>query len=206
MARPGDRLGAGHVFEFVRARQAIYPVATMCRLLEVSTSGYCAWLRRGPSARARRDATRRDAERRRSIRRILAASYGTQGVPRIQAERIAEGTRISRKRIARLMHAEGLKGVSRRRGTRTTIRGREARQTSDLVDRDVSAEGPNRLWVADIEYIPTWSGFLYLAVVLDAWSRRTVGWSMATHLHTELVLETLGMALRQRRPDDVIHH
>lgn len=173
----------------------------MCRLLEVSTSGFYAWLRRGPSDRARRD-----AELRRSIRRIHSESLGTYGSPRIHAELSDEGTAIGRKRVARLMQAEGLKGVSRRRGTRTTIRGKEARQAPDLVERDFTADGPNRLWVADITYLPTWSGFLYLAVVLDAWSRRLVGWSMASHLRTELVLEALEMALAQRRPDNVIHH
>jgi len=104
------------------------------------------------------------------------------------------------------MRVEGLQGESRRKGTRTTIRGKEARQAPDLVDRNFTAEGPNRLWIADITYLPTWFGFLYLAVVLDAWSRRVVGWSMATHLRTELVLGALDMALSQRRPESVIHH
>ncbi len=179
----------------------MYSVTTMCRLLDVSTSGYYAWLKRGPSVRARRD-----AELRRSIRRIHTASFGTYGVPRIHAELAHDGTSVSRKRVARLMRAEGLKGVSRRKGTRTTIRSKESRQAPDLVDRDFTAEGPDRLWVADITYIPTWSGFLYLAVVMDAWSRRIVGWSMATHLRTELVLEALDMALTQRKPRSVVHH
>src|SRR5690606_12499513 len=101
---------------------------------------------------------------------------------------------------------EGIVGVSRRRrGPKTTKRG-DARPTLDLVDRNFSAEGPDQLWVADITYIPTWAGFLYLAVVLDAWSRRIVGWAMATHLRTELVLDALDMAVRQRRPQQVIHH
>lgn len=159
----------------------MYPVTTMCRLLNVSTSGYDAWLKRRPWAHARRD-----AEHRRSIRRIHSASYGNYGVPRIRAELVAEGTRIGLKRVARMMCAEGLMGVSRRRGTRTTIRSKRARPAPDLVDRGFSAEGTDRLWVADITYIPMWLGFLFLAVVLDAWSRRIVGWSMATHLRTEL--------------------
>jgi putative transposase len=96
--------------------------------------------------------------------------------------------------------------VSRRKGTTTTVRGKETRPAPDLVERDFTATGPNRLWVADITYIPTWAGFLYLAVVLDAWSRRVVGWAMATHLRTELVLDALNMALDQRRPMKVIHH
>src|SRR2546430_3818615 len=104
------------------------------------------------------------------------------------------------------MRALGLAGVSRRKGPRTTVRDRDARPAPDLVDRDFTATGPDRLWVADITYIPTWAGFLYLAVVLDAWSRRVVGWAMATHLRAELVLDALNMALTQRRPTDVIHH
>src|SRR5690242_7221766 len=94
----------------------------------------------------------------------------------------------------------------RRKGTITTRRNRDARPAPDLVDRDFTAAGPDHLWVADITYIPTWAGFLYLAVVLDAWSRRIVGWAMATHLRTELVLDALNMAVTQRRPAAVVHH
>jgi putative transposase len=104
------------------------------------------------------------------------------------------------------MRRAGLEGASRRRKTWTTRRDRDARPAPDLVERDFAAGGPDRLWVADITYIPTWAGFLYLAVVVDAWSRRIVGWSMATHLRTELVLDALNMALWQRRPEEVIHH
>jgi putative transposase len=96
--------------------------------------------------------------------------------------------------------------LSRRKWITTTVRDRDARPAPDLVERDFVAPGPNRLWVADITYIPTWAGFLYLAVVLDAFSRRIVGWAMETHLRTELVLEALNMALGQRRPTGVIHH
>jgi putative transposase len=104
------------------------------------------------------------------------------------------------------MRRAGLEGASRRKKAWTTKRDHKARPAPDLVERDFSADGPDRLWVADITYIPTWAGFLYLAVVLDAWSRRIVGWAMATHLRTELVLDALNMALGQRRVDDVIHH
>ena len=113
---------------------------------------------------------------------------------------------MGRKRVARLMRRAGLRGISRRKGTRTTTRDARARPTPDLVERDFSADAPDRLWVADITYIPTWAGFLFLAVVLDAFSRRVVGWSMANHLRTRLVLDALDMALWQRRPDGVIHH
>ena len=103
--------------------------------------------------------------------------------------------------------AAGIVGVSRRRlGPRTTNRNVDARPAPDLVERDFTADGPDQLWVADITYIPTWVGFLYLAVVVDVWSRRVVGWSMATHLRTELVLDAMNMAVWQRRPERVIHH
>ncbi len=181
--------------------RAEHAVATMCRVLEVSTSGYYAWQSRTPSKRSVDDAVLQ-AE----IEAIHCHSRATYGVPRVHAELRAEGTYVSRKRVARLMRRSGLEGASRRKKAWTTKRNREARLAPDLVKRDFSSEGPDRLWVSDITYIPTWTGFLYLAVVLDAWSRKIVGWSMATHLRTELVLDALNMALGQRRPDDVIHH
>ena len=180
--------------------QADYPIATMCRLLGVSPSGYHAWVKRRPSRRAQADAAVIA-----QIRTAHAASRGTYGAPRVHAELAAQGIRVGRKRVARLMSQAGLAGVSRRKFVTTTIKG-ESRQASDLVERNFAAEAPDRLWVADITYIPTWSGFLYLAVVLDAFSRRIVGWSMATTLATQLVLDALNMALVTRRPRGVIHH
>jgi putative transposase len=173
----------------------------MCRVLEVSPSGYYAWRGREPSRRALRD-----AELTTAIQRIHKKSRGTYGAPRIQAELADEDVCLGRKRVSRLMRQAGLQGVSRRRRYRTTSRSKQDAVSSDLVQRDFTADGPDRLWVADITYIPTWSGFLFLAVVLDAWSRRVVGWSMATHLRTELVLDALEMALQRRCPSDVIHH
>ena len=176
-------------------------MATMCRVLDVSPSGYYAWLVRPASARARRDGE--------LLERILAIhtdSRGTYGAPRVQAELRAQGVFVSRKRVARLMRQAGVRGVSRRRFVATTVRDERSVPAPDLVQRDFEVAGPNQLWVADITYIPTWAGFLYLAVVLDAWSRRVVGWAMATHLRTELVLDALEMAVRQRQPRGVIHH
>jgi putative transposase len=170
-------------------------------VLEVSASGYYAWSTRPASARAQGNAALLDR-----IRAIHERSRGTYGVPRIHAELAAQGIHVGRKRIAHLMRAAGLAGVSRRKGPRTTIRATAARPAPDLVERNFAATAPDRLWVADITYIPTWAGFLYLAVVLDAWSRRVVGWAMATHLRTELVLDALNMAFTQRRPTAVIHH
>jgi putative transposase len=131
------------------------------------------------------------------------ASGGTYGAPRIHAELAAKGIPVGRKRVARLMSQAGLAGVSRRKFVVTTVKG-DGRQAPDLVERDFTTEAPDRLWVADITYIPTWTGFLYLAVVLDAFSRRIVGWSMATTLAAQLVLDALNMALATRRPKDVI--
>jgi putative transposase len=185
----------------VSANQAMHAIATMCRILEVSSSGYYAWRQRPRSARAGADA---DLSLR--IEAIHHRSRATYGAPRIHAELKAEGIKVGRKRVTRLMNAAGLYGVSRRKWIVTTVRDRAARPAPDLVERNFTAAAPNRLWVADITYVPTWAGFLYLAVVLDAFSRRVVGWAMATHLRTELVLEALNMALGQRRPVEVIHH
>jgi putative transposase len=179
----------------------MHAVRMMCRLLGVSPSGFYAWRRRSPSARAMADAALSGR-----IRAIHEHSRGTYGAPRVRVELAAEGQAASRKRIARLMQDAGLAGISRRRRFVTTRRDRQARPAPDLVDRNFAASGRDQLWVADITYIPTWAGFLYLAVVLDAWSRRVVGWAMATHLRTELVVEALNMALTQRRPSGVIHH
>jgi putative transposase len=141
------------------------------------------------------------------VRTIHASSRETYGAPRVHAELQAGGEKHGRKRIARLMRAAGLVGASRRRnGVTTTRRDPDARPAPDLVDRDFTATGPNQLWVADITFVPTANGFLYLAVVLDAWSRKIVGWAMATHLRAELVVDALEMAIGQRRPGDVIHH
>jgi putative transposase len=184
------------------AHQASFPITAMARVLGVSTAGYYAWLKRMPSAHAEADATLLQR-----IRTVHVTSRATYGVPRVHAELRAGGKRHGRKRIARLMREARLVGVSRRRaGVQTTRRDHEARPAPDLVDRDFSAAGPNQLWVADITFVPTAAGFLYLAVVLDAWSRKIVGWSMANHLRTELVLDALDAAVAQRRPRGVIHH
>ncbi len=185
----------------MKSNRAVFSVAAQCRVLGVSSGGYHAWRSRPPSDRQKEDAALTE-----KIRWIHERSYGTYGTPRVHAELFEQGVRISRKRVARLMREAGLQGVSRRKGVRTTVRCPESRPAPDLVERDFATPGPNRLWVADITYIATWAGFLYLSVVLDAWSRRVVGWAMATHLRTQLVLDALEMALGQRRPRQVIHH
>lgn len=179
----------------------MHSVALMCRVLGVSESGYYAWRARGPSTRAVED-----AELVERIRRIHEVSRGTYGRPRVLRELAACGIHVGGKRVARLMRAAGLQGVSRRKRHVTTRRDPASRAAPDLVKRQFRAEAPDKLWVADITYIPTGAGFLYLAVVLDVFSRRVVGWAMASHLRTELVLKALDMAIRQRRPTEVVHH
>jgi putative transposase len=185
----------------MKANQATWPIATMARLLKVSTSGFYSWLKRRPSAHALGDA---DLLGR--IRAIHARSRETYGMPRIYAELVEQGIHISRKRIRRLMNVAGLCGVSRRRWKTTTKRKPDARPAPDLVQRHFRADAPNHLWVADATYVPTVVGFLYLAVVLDVFSRRVVGWATGCRLRTGLMLQALNMAIKERRPHGVIHH
>jgi len=173
----------------------------MCELLGVSRSGYYAWRDRGPSARGRRD-----EELTEMIEQIHSDSRGTYGSPRIHAELKAAGEAVGQKRVARLMREAGIEGVTRRSTPTTTIRTQSDRKAPDLVDRDFEPDAPNELWVADITYIPTDEGYLYLAVVLDAFSRRVIGWAMAEHLRTELVVDALELAIERRQTDGVIHH
>jgi len=184
----------------VSANRAAFPIATMCRELCISPSGYYAWTARSPSRRARSNAALT-----RTVRTIHAVSRGLYGAPRVHAELAAQGIPASKNRVARLMRNASIIGVSRRKFVVTTVRD-GGRQAPDLVGRTFTADAPNVLWVADITYVPTWAGFVYLAVVLDVFSRRIVGWSMSTTLHTGVVLDALSMALTVRRPRDVIHH
>jgi putative transposase len=186
----------------VNANQADFPVRKLCRVLQVSPSGYYAWQQRPPSPRSLDDAVLTER-----IRAIHIASDENYGSPNIHAELRDEGTRVGRKRVARLMRAAGLRGVSRRRGfVVTTQRDPKQRPAPDLVNRQFVAEAPNQLWVADMTYVPTWAGFLFLAIVLDVWSRRIVGWAIGETMTADLVLAALNMAITQRRPAAVIHH
>ena len=185
----------------MRAHRAEFRVTTMARVLGVSTSGFYAWLKRPRSAREKSDTAL--AER---VRAIHERSRGTYGAPRIQAELADCGFAVSRMRVARLMRESGLAGISRRKRPTTTRRAASVRPAPDLVDRQFVAEAPDRLWVADITYVPTLAGFVYLSIVLDVFSRRIVGWAMNSSLATDLVLSALEMAIAQRRPECVIHH
>jgi putative transposase len=173
----------------------------MCRILGVSPSGYYAWSQRPPSRRRIED-----EKLTLMIKEWHARSRGTYGAPRILEDLREQGRRVGCKRVARLMRAAGLRGVSRRKWITTTIRDKRVRPAEDLVHRKFVATAPDQLWVADITQIPTWAGVLYLAVVLDVFSRRAVGWAMATHMRTELVLDALDMAFGRRRPFNVVHH
>jgi len=185
------------IFGFIAANRAEHSIKTMCRVLGVSRSGFYAWEHRPPSARAVED--ERLLER---IRAIHEGNRRVYGSPRIHAELVlADGERIARKRVERLMRQAGITGLRPRKRGRTTVRVAGVRVCDDLVDRAFMASSPNRLWVADITYLRTWEGWLYLVAVQDLFSRRIVGWSMADHMRTELVTDALQMALSRRRPE-----
>jgi putative transposase len=190
-------------YRLIEAQRASFSVPLMCRVLGVSRSGFYDWRGRPPSKRQRTDASLTER-----IRQIHERSRRTYGYPRVHAELRAIGIRCGRKRVARLMRKAGLKGCLRgRKKRRTTRRDGSAVPAPDLVRRNFAAEAPDRLWVADITYVKTEEGFLYLSFVLDAYSRRLVGWAMATHLRTELVVDALQMAIRRRKPQaGLIHH
>jgi putative transposase len=190
-------------FRLVEAERARHSVPKLCRVLGVSRSGYYAWRRRPPSERARFDAVLSE-----KIEMIHRNSRATYGAPRIHAEFGALGIRCGKKRVARLMRRAGLRGCLRGRRMRAAHR-RALQQAAapDLVNRNFAAKEPDRLWVADITYVRSREGFVYLAFILDAYSRRIVGWSMATHLRTELVVDALQMAIARRKPSPgLVHH
>ncbi len=188
-------------FRLIEAEKASHPVPLLCRVLGVSRSGYYAWKRRPPSERARFDAVLSE-----KIATIHRNSRATYGAPRVHAELGALGVRCGRKRVARLMRRAGLRGCLRGRRVRTTHRKALQQAAPDLVNRNFGAEEADRLWVADITYVRSGEGFLYLAFILDACSREIVGWSMATHLRTELVVDALRMAIARRKPAPGLAH
>lgn len=189
-------------FRFIQAEKANFPIAFMCRHLGVSRSGYHAWATRPPSRRAVADQVLL-----RHIRTIHQSSRGTYGAPRIHAELRFAGMRCSRKRVARLMRGHRIQGIHVRRPFRTTRRASVPVAAHDLVERSFDADRPNVLWASDITYCRTAEGYVYLAAIVDCYSRRVVGWAMAPHLRTELVADALEMALRRRRPSaGLIHH
>jgi transposase-like protein len=202
LVRSGGRANAQAAFEFMRASQGMYGTAIMSRALSVSECGFHAWRKRPPSKRATADAALTTR-----IRAIHEMSDGTYGAPRIREELAdVDGLGVGTKRVARLMRRIGLQGVSGRAFVTTTVRDEKAKPAPDLVDRQFEAMAPNQLWGSDITYVPTWAGFLFLAVVIDVWSRKIEGWAMATYLKTELVITALDMAIAQRQLTGVVAH
>jgi putative transposase len=174
----------------------------MCSLLDVSRSGYYGWRDRPPSQRAIDDEVLVE-----KIADVYEGSRRTYGYRRVTAELIdGQGEQVGRHRVARLMRKAQLQGVTRRKFCRTTRRDGRARPAPDLLDRDFTAPAPDQRWVADITYVPTWAGFLFLATVLDVFTRQVVGWSMSSNQNTELVTRALQMAVRRRRPTGVVVH
>ena len=192
------------IYRHISAEKAHgFPVSRMCALLGVSTSGYYDWAGRVPSDRALTDAWLIE-----KIREIWGENRKVYGAPRIHAElRLAHGIRVGRKRVERLMREAGISGLVARKRGRTTIRVPGVRVADDLVERQFRPASPDVLWIADLTYLRTWEGWLYLAAVQDAFSRRIVGWSMADHMRSELVVDALEMAVARRRPaPGLIHH
>lgn len=191
------------VFSFVAAEKANYPVSVICRALEVNRTSFHDWERRAPCDRVLTDVWLSE-----KIKAIHQANRRVYGAPRIHAElRMAHGIRVGRKRVERLMVAAGISGLVPKKRGKTTSRVPGVRVADDLVERQFRPASPNVLWLADITYLRSWEGWLYLAAIQDAYSRAIVGWSMAEHMRSELVVDALGMGLARRRPDPgLIHH
>lgn len=191
------------VYRIISAERASFPVSAMCELLGVSRSGFHEWSTRAPSDRALADAWL--IER---IKAIHEENLRVYGSPRIHAElRMQYGIKVSRKRVERLMRQAGVSGLVPRKRRRTTIHVPGVRVADDLVERNFRPVAPNVLWVADVTYLRSWEGWVYLAAVQDAYSRRIVGWQMAEHMESSLVVDALQMAIFQRRPKPgLIHH
>lgn len=189
-------------FAFIEAEKAFYPVLVLCRVMQVGRSGFYAWLRRAPSARTQADAVLQS-----KIDRAFRGSRGTYGSPRIRAQLNAEGVKVSKRRVARLMRRRGLCGLRKARFTRTTDSRHKLPIAPNLLARNFTATAPNAVWVTDVTFIWTLQGWLYLAALLDLYSRRVVGWAMSAHNDQALVLQALNMALcRRQPPDGLIHH
>jgi transposase InsO family protein len=182
--------------------KAQFPVALLCRVLDVTRGGYYAWVGRPPSPR-----TRRDEQLTVHIREAHRQSRGTYGSTRVRRDLVGRGFAVGRRRIARLMRLDGLAGCHPRRFRNTTDSAHSQPIAPNVVARRFTATAPNQLWVTDITYVRTWEGWLYLAVIIDVFSRRVVGWAMADHLRTELILDALAMALGERLPGKgLVHH
>ena len=188
-------------FTFIDAAKAEFPIQRLCQVLEVSQSGYFAWRSR-PACQRQRD----DLVLLAHVRSAFRESHGTYGSPRMTRELQDQGLPIGRRRTARLMRENGLKARQKRRFKRTTDSHHAFPIAPNLLEQDFSAERPNQKWNADISYVWTGEGWLYLAVVLDLFARRVVGWAVSDRLHKELALEALRKALAIRRPGEGLTH
>ena len=189
-------------FRFIAAEKTNHSISLMCRVLGVSRSGFHAWEQRPPSQRALADAALTER-----IRGMYARSRDSYGARRIYLDLRDEHVRVGRKRVERLMRAAGLSGYVKRRKFRTTFGVPGVRVADDLVERDFNPPAPNRLWASDIKYVSTWEGTLYLASVIDCFSRKVVGWSMRSDMQAELVVDALEMAISRRQPaGELVHH
>ncbi len=192
------------IYRIISAERASFPVSLQCEVLGVSRSGFYGWANGVPSDRVLSDAWLTE-----KIREIQRQARGVYGVRRVHAElRLGHGIRVGRKRVWRLMRQAGISGLVTRRRGKTTIRVPGVRVADDLVRRQFTPTGPNVLWVADITYLRTWEGWLYLVAVQDLYSRRIVGWAMADHMRAELVTDALEMAVGRRHDPDpgLVHH
>jgi putative transposase len=191
-------------YRLVEVEKSEHRISRLCTVLGVTRQGFYAWRRRGPSLRQLGD-----AELERLIVTIYDGSHQTYGAPRVQLELAdAHDVHVGCKRVARLMRKLELQGVSRRgKKPRTTLPDATAPPAPDLVERKFVAEQPNRLWLADLTYVPTLEGWLFLAVVMDMYSRKIVGWSMRDDLKADLVVDALAMAVARRKPErGLVHH
>ena len=189
-------------FAFIAAKQGDFPVVWLCRRLGVSSSGFYRWQASGEPPRARRD---------KQLGVLIRASHerslGTYGSPRIHRDLKEQGVRVGTKRVARVMREHGLSGLRPRRFRKTTDSDHAQPIAEDAVKRNFSPTAPNAIWASDITYVRTWAGWLYLAVVIDLYSRRVVGWAIADHMRTELVMTALGRAISSRQPaPGLVHH
>jgi len=189
-------------YHFIEQQKQEFPVVVMCRVLAISESGYYAWLKRPVCQRKRED-----AQLTKAIEQVFTSHHGRYGSPRLHAELRDQGKQCSRKRVARLMCEAGISAKSKRRRVVTTRRDVTHPVAPNLLNREFTATEPNTKWVTDITYIPTAQGWLYLAVVLDLYSRLVVGWSMSAHCDEELAANALQMAQTRRRPRaGLLHH
>lgn len=189
-------------YSFIEAKRAVYPVRVLCRILEVVPSGFYAWRGRPPSKHQRRD-----IELAVHIAAIHHEHKNRYGSPQIYGQLKKQGAKVSKKRVARIMREQGLSAKPAKRFRRTTDSAHGLPVAKNLLGRNFKAESPDKVWVTDITYVRTWEGWLYVAAVLDLFSRRVVGWAIADHMQTELALDALRMAIGQRHPGPgLIHH